>query len=258
MEHVNLEIHKKVTVKNHRKSKTPDNPFHARSYMLQYFLTYTSTSNPVCKQGFLNILAIKKGCINTALKSVTDAGTPKRDRRGHHPKTRCITRDKVKYVTNYTASFPTVSCHYTIAKSPHRRYLDTKLSVNKMYRIYMTWMKREYPKEYIVRKSYYWKVFNTNFNLSCKLSETYTRSKCDQLNIAIKAVKEDVIMTTITTPFVMRKTSSRQAAKDQKIMKEVAQYNDDDMPVVCIDLQQTLPIRRHSTNVAYYKRKLWM
>lgn len=41
-------------------------------------------------------------------------------------------------------------------------------------------------------------------------------------------------------------------------MKEIAAHNDDDMHVLCADLQQTLPIPRLSTNAAAYKRKLWM
>lgn len=41
-------------------------------------------------------------------------------------------------------------------------------------------------------------------------------------------------------------------------MKELAKDEDKDVRVICVDLQQTLPIPKLSISVAYYRYKLWM
>ncbi|KAK4329314.1 hypothetical protein Pmani_000348 [Petrolisthes manimaculis] len=78
---------KQVPVKRHRKTKIPDNPGKRRSYNLQYTLTMSGTSYPVCKKGFLNILGIKKGRVETAIKTVNAAGITQPDKRGRRPRT---------------------------------------------------------------------------------------------------------------------------------------------------------------------------
>ncbi|KAK4299195.1 hypothetical protein Pmani_028513 [Petrolisthes manimaculis] len=154
---------KQVPVKRHRirKTKTQDNPRKMRSCMLQCTLTISGTSYSVCKQGFLNILGIKKGRVDTALKA---AGTPQTDKRGRHPQARTIGGDVLQYVKDHIHSFLTVSSHYTRAKSPHHRNLETNLTVKKMYRMYVKQMKNEHhPTEDIVKESFYRNLFNTTF-----------------------------------------------------------------------------------------------
>lgn len=48
------------------------------------------------------------------------------------------------------------------------------------------------------------------------------------------------------------------ADEGQRLMREFSRNTDDDTRVICLDLQQTQPIPRISTSVAFYKRKLWM
>lgn len=48
------------------------------------------------------------------------------------------------------------------------------------------------------------------------------------------------------------------ARRGQHILKELAANDDSDCLIIRFDLQQTLTVPRISTNIADYKRKLWM
>lgn len=248
----------KMPVKRHRKTKTPQHPGPARAYTLSCMVSCRGTAYPVCRQGFLSILGITKTRLATAQKSVTGGGSPIADKRGCYPHQRVIGDEARQLVIDHVRSFPTVSSHYTRAKSPHRRYLDTRLSVCKMYKMYESWVKREHPDTAVVKESYYRHLFNTEFNLSFKPPATDTCSKCDQLTTSITAARDHGDVDTCQALEQELEKHKDQAARGQSLMKEVAREADDDMRVLCLDLQQTLPCPRLATNVAYYKRKLWV
>lgn len=50
------------------------------------------------------------------------------------------------------------------------------------------------------------------------------------------------------------------ANEEQKLMKNLAisGNTDNSTRVICLDLQQTQPLPRLSTNEAFYKRKMWL
>lgn len=248
----------KMPVKRHRKSKTPQHPGDSRTYTLSCMLSCRGTTYPVCRQGFLSILGITKTRLATALKSVTAGGSPMSDSRGRHPDARVVSEEARQHVLEHIRSFPTVSSHYTRAKSPHRKYLDTGLSIGKMYNLYTKWIKQEHPGSVVVKESFYRHIFNTQFNLSFKPPQTDTCSKCDQLTTALKTARDhgdDDTCQALQDELAKHKD---QAERGQSLMKLVAREADEDTRVLCLDMQQTLPCPRLATNVAYYKRKLWV
>lgn len=54
------------------------------------------------------------------------------DKRGRHL-THKVTLKELELVEQHVRSIPSVSSHYTRAKSPHGRYLDSSLSVPKLF-----------------------------------------------------------------------------------------------------------------------------
>ena len=81
----------------------------------------------------------------TALKKVIKAFTPTTDLRGKHPQSQAITDHQTELVREHIMSLPTVSNHYTRAKSPHRHYLASDLSIECLYNMYLFWIEKEHP-----------------------------------------------------------------------------------------------------------------
>lgn len=137
------------------------------------------------------------------------------------------------------------------------RYLDTDLNVALMCTMYNEWMQDNHPTETIMKECIYRQVFK-EFRLSFKPPMTDTCSRCDELKV--------VITTSTRNKDERQKAAAEEALKDHqdlaarghRLMKKLAQESADDVRVVCVDLQQTLPIPRLPTSVAYYKMKLWM
>lgn len=144
----------------------------------------------MCRKGFLNILGIKKGRLDTALKSATATATPTTEKRGKHSQSRKIVGTQAKYVHDHIMRFPMVSSHYTRAKFPSLRYLDGNLNINKMYRMYVSWMSSEHPDDPVVKESYYRMVFSTQYHLSFKPPKTDICSKCDEFTTSITLATE--------------------------------------------------------------------
>lgn len=208
----------------------------------------------------MNILGLKKTRLETAVKSLTTTGIPTPDKRGRHPQARRIPGAVSTLVHKHIESFPTVTNHYTCAKSHNLRYLESKLSIKKLYipyHLYFKWMKEHYPTEIVVKESYYYRaVFNIK-DLSFTPSKSDTCSTCYSLKTAIQhAVNQDkqnykqLLEQKLEDHTIL-------AREGQRLMKKMANDEDDSTRAICLDLQQTLPIPRLSTNcVAYYKRKI--
>lgn len=115
------------------------------------------------------------------MKSVTPARCPRQDLRGHNACLRRIPPEVVDRAIEHILSFPTVSSHYTRAKSPHMRYLDGNLNVKKMFRLYLLWMEENFPNERKVKLSYYRTKFK-GFHLGFRPPMIDTCSRRDSLS----------------------------------------------------------------------------
>ncbi|KAG0720740.1 hypothetical protein GWK47_047876 [Chionoecetes opilio] len=205
------------------------------------------------RTAFLNILAIGSRRVQTAMTNVSDTGTPKRDGRGRHKKRVTIADPVAKRVHKHIASFPSITSHYSRAKSPNLWYLDPALSVNKMYHLYSDWMAENYPNDTKIKESYYRKVFKCK-ELSFSPPNTDTCSFCDLTKNTLKHSGSDAEKATLQRELDAHLALARQA---QTLMKTLGQDRDNDTRVIAMDLQQTQPIPRLSTNVAYYHSSLF-
>ncbi|KAK8372108.1 hypothetical protein O3P69_018374 [Scylla paramamosain] len=118
-------------------------------------------------------------------KNVSNPSTPRADRRGKHVPKHAMPLSRKNLVECHIKSFPTVSSHYTRAKSPLMRYLDTEMTMKKMYFLYKEWLFDNHEDEEPVTFSYYKKVVQ-GFRLGFKPPSTDTCSKCDRYEVSKK------------------------------------------------------------------------
>ena len=71
---------------------------------------------------------------------------------------------KMNFVKNHIKSFPKFKSHYSREHNPHKQYLDSSLTVNKMYELYVEHCKTQ--QRIPVNIHSYRNIFNTCFNLS--------------------------------------------------------------------------------------------
>lgn len=252
----NAYIQKCVTLNPVKRRRVVANPAEERkrSVTRSYLLKYESASYPVCKKGFLSVLGVSDKRMRTAITSVSPSGAPRGDLRGRKPCATRIPSDVTARAVQHIKSFPTVSSHYTRAKSPLMRYLEGTLNIKKMYRMYLLWMETHYPNETRVTSSFYRKTFR-GFRLGFKPPMSDTCSKCDHFKVAISKETDEDRRQVIKNE---KKEHLTKAKEGQRLMKMLSKDTDDNTCCICIDLQQTLPVPRLSTSVAYYQKKLWM
>ena len=247
-------VQRKPVKRPRSKKQGPDDSESRRSFTNVYSVTYAKVTHVICLRGFLSVFSISEKRVRNALAAVSPTGTPRGDMRGRHPCPRKIAQEAVNRVLQHIHSFPTVSSHYTRAKSPNMRYLGGNLNIKRIYRLYLLWMEENYSDEGRVKLSFYRLKFR-NLNLGFQPPMTDTCSRCDHLKVALGAALDET----------SRKSLQKQldehvamAKAGQTKMKRLGMTADDNTHVICLDLQQTLPLPRLSTSVAYYQKKLWM
>lgn len=118
----------------------------------------------VCKNFFMSTLCISSGPIETAVKYIDKNGSfSYADHRGRRAPANKTPDDQLQDVKNHIESFPVLDSHYC-RKQSDRKYLDPKLSILKMYDLYVEKMK--YSNKIPVKLNIYKKVFGTQYNLS--------------------------------------------------------------------------------------------
>ena len=228
----------------------------------EYTVKHYEETFKVCRNGFLAMhdLSEKRLLLHVKRMKESPTGTPVSDKRGKAPNPKKITGVKLQNVHEHIANLPTTSSHYTRAKSPHRRYLESGGSIRDLYNRYISWMNENYRGEEKVTGRFYEKVFTENYNIGFQPPKKDTCSYCDltQMHIAEKKRKNE------DTSELERELEAhqRKAKNVQELLssqRDLVQSADESaIRVVAMDLQQTLPCPRLSTGVAYYLRKLWV
>lgn len=72
---------------------------------------------------------------------------PTTDLCGKPPQLWTVTDHQKKLVCEHIMSLPTVTSHYTRAKSPHRCYLTSDLSIEDLHNMYLLCLGKEHPAD---------------------------------------------------------------------------------------------------------------
>ena len=137
--------------------------------------------------------AIGTTCLTTALGKVTGTGTLITDQRGRHTPANKVVGDKALHVREHINLLPTMSSHYSRANASHRKYLNSYLTVEKLYVSYMEWLHQQYPGEQKVSLHYYHGVFTKEFNISFEAPRTDTCTTCHKLDTSVKNATGDQV-----------------------------------------------------------------
>lgn len=172
------------------------------------------------------------------------------DRRGHRAPTNKIDVSKVK---EHIQSFPSYKSHYTRADAPNRRYLQSDLTIRKMYQLYLEKCREENLDP--VKEKMYYHIFSTCFNLHFKPPSKDTCQLCDSLQNVLEYGKcdDEKQKARINKDLHLRKAEQARSSLNRD--KQIA---DENTYVLTFDLQKALAFPKLSTSVAYYKLNMYV
>lgn len=211
-------------------------------------------THQVCLHFLIKCLQISKTKINRATNAKISNPNADERRGGFHNKNSNIT-DK-SFLKSFIKKFPSYESHYRPSKSNSTtKYLNPSLNIIKMYREYCLLcraMKRKVLTEWMFRH-----IFNTQFNLKFGRLKVDTCNTCDKLNARLKCFD-----TNEHEKWLNEKEKHLALVEKYKFIYEETirsvRNNNDNVEVLTFDLQRALEMPRLTTNVAYYKRQLWL
>ncbi|XP_076753715.1 uncharacterized protein LOC143425099 [Xylocopa sonorina] len=143
---------------------------HRRQVTFTYSLLLNGEFITVCKCMFLSTFALSEKFVRHVMdkKRISPEGIIGPDQRGKHsPKTKKTENVKDR-VREHIKSFPTEKSTDPL-NCTGKRYLDSKLSIVAMHKLYISKCKAEgVPDSDIVKESYYREMFKTEFTLGFK------------------------------------------------------------------------------------------
>lgn len=150
-----------VTIKRRRKPAEES----SRTQRILYSVIYGNKHYNVCKKAFMAIFGIGDKRVRVVLKKLTLGKTTVADKRGTNARVSKFSGEKADLVREHIKTLPTLKSHYYRAKSRNRMYMESNLSVVKLYDMYVKFIKDEHPNVDIVSFNYYSNVFRTEFNI---------------------------------------------------------------------------------------------
>jgi hypothetical protein len=217
-----------------------------RSYSFFYYFTPRRTKVRVCKSFFLTTLCISQKPIYHVHENLNVAGVPKKDGRGKHPHSNhAISDAKRQHVITHIKSFPVVESHYC-RSNIKRKYLESTLTLKKMYNFYDEDCKTKHEKP--VKLSMYRKIFVSNFNYGfhvpkkdqCEKCYTFMLKKTEQTSTdEEKRIYED---------HVFEKTKMRESRN--------ADRQDKSKHVLTFDLENVITCPRTEIGTFFYLQKI--
>jgi len=153
-----------------------------RALSREYYLPINNVKIKVCKAMFLNTISVSEKVIGTVSKKLNMSPVIEHDQRGKHSnRPHAISSTVIDLIKEHIAMFPTVESHYRRANS-QKEYLEADLSVAKMHRFYLDWVKDKTlnVKAQNATLRQYTDIFNT-FNLSFFKPKKDLYDKCEKI-----------------------------------------------------------------------------
>lgn len=215
-----------------------------------YIYTLTSyaknTKEKVCSKLFLNTLSISCRMVNTPFSKLTlEDGNIQGDMRGRHSrKSNEINERKKDKVKEHINSFAPIESHYLRSRTT-RKYIDGDLTVSKMHRLFLEWLKEHNDNENNVTLRQYRDIFNGYFNIGFYIPKKDRCNECSKYEYMTDEEKEKN-----KDKHNMHIFSKQKA----RVLKEIDKISSVENESV-FGFQKILTVPCEKTSICYYIRK---
>lgn len=184
--------------------------------------------------------------------------TPKSDGRGRHKNRKNrLPEETIQSIHDHIKAIPKYRSHYSRERNRQKCYIDHDISISPLYKkYYIPWCQER--NIIPAKEDRYRRIFCSEYNTGFKLPKSDTCATCDEYNTLLNTHKGDENkLKEIKTNLDLHQ---RRAEAMQTNMKNEIQRskNENDLEVICFDLQQALPIPQLTVGKAFYLRKIWM
>lgn len=230
-------------------------PLKKQTVTHSYFLNDSDgKTHQVCLEFLTNCLQIHKSKMIRAANSIISNPNADEKRGGYRNKDASIV--DIAFLKSFISKFPCYESHYRPSKSTSTaKYLNPSLNIIKMYRGYFSLCRTK--KKKALSAWMFRHIFNTQFNLRFARLKVDTCNTCDKLNTLLKcsnANEHDKWQTEKEEHLNL--VHKYKMLFDKTI--ENAKNDEENTEVLTFDLQRALEMPRLTTNVAFYKRQLWL
>ena len=229
-----------------------------RRITYDYSVTVNNAKITVCKQAFLSIHGIKEDRVYCVLQKVADQGSgilldDMRGRQEPHNKTSVEAKE---FVSNFIDALPTCTSHYTRAKSPLRRYLPPGSTQVGLYKAYVDRINEKEMKHLLVTEYVFVNILH-EYNIGIEPPRADTCNTCDAHRVKMETLVPGRDDDEITRMNLLKVPHDANAKAAHGFLKAFTKDQNNNISVITMDLQQTLPTPHLSSGAQYYKRKMW-
>lgn len=237
----------KFTQTMHVKRRRPKNELHSKKqFQTKYFINgIDGTFIPVCQVTFLNALNISRSRVQRVVENFMKSGTPPKENRGGDYKANKY-EDKRLAVIDFIKTLKCQESHYCRGSST-RQYLSSELSINKLFNMF----NNQAAPNVKVKRTFFWKIFSTNFNLGFGHPLTDACSRCIQLTLKIKSETDAVQKSHLMAEKQIHKMRA-------KAFFRLVQEKREDLITFCFDCEKNLPLPKIPDQSCYYSRQLYL
>lgn len=242
-------IIKHVETHQPKRRRIDVNSVKSRNVSKTYFLENSTGRQRVCAKFFEKTLCISNGPINTAISGSKFGSFTGNDKRGRKVPGNKTSETGISLVKSHIDSFPVMESHY-VRKSTKKLYLDSNLSIWKMYDLYRNDFCPKRNITEIVSEKTYRRIFCNDYNYSFFKPKKDLCATCAKYDQASNADKKD--LEEEYTMHLMRKNQCNEAKENDKIRCKT-----DPSFITCtFDLQSVLQLPYSSVSLFYYSRKI--
>lgn len=205
----------------------------------------------LCQQAFLSFHGIKRSRLQ---RKVQNDRQDLRDNRGkHRRRPNTLSPYVLRQIRHHIASFPARESHYSRKKNVRKKYLDSRLNVRVMHRLFI----ERYPSMRCLSYTKYLEVFNRKFNISFGYPRSDICDKCEQLTAQIQAAHAKGVEGEEKRLQVQHKLHVTKADAFYTQLAD-ARKGDESTAAIAIDYHKNLPLPVTGVGPEYYKRQLWV